>query len=332
MGYKKNLTVSFALLFVFSSCSIQKLAIDSITSSMTGSSEPSVLLTEEDPEFAKQSFPFALKLYEALLNEDPTNDRLLLTLAQGFTSYSNAFVESPARRLGIEQYELKQREFARAKAFYIRAYGYALRAMEVRHRGFKELWESKNLEEAFYNIKSDDAEYLYWLGTSLLAAISIQPSDPQMSVMIPQAVGACVAVMHLNPYYGDGAIHEMFVRLLGSLDTSLWWRPIEEDKDIVRRWLVEYYKENGLVNKSEEELIEFHFKQAITLSGNKRISPYISYAQAVFVPKQDRDGYVETLKKGLAIETEKYPEYRLENEIAKETCLWLLQTLDDIFI
>ncbi|MEM5947490.1 TRAP transporter TatT component family protein [Spirochaetia bacterium 38H-sp] len=330
---KKSLVFLIVVsVIIFSSCSIKQLAIDSLTSSMSATGEPSPFLTEEDPEFAKQSLPFALKLYETLLQQDPQNTQLLLMLAQGFTSYSNAFVEAPAKRLEINEYDKQQKEFARAKAFYLRAYRYALKSMEIRHKGFSKAWDAQNLELAFENIDRDDVDYLYWLGTSLLAAIAIQPSDPAMSIKIPQAVGACTAVLRLNPYYSDGAIHEMFIRLYGSLDVSLWWRAIPQEDDIVRKWLVEYYRKNRMEGKSTRELIEFHFKQAITLDEGKKLSPYIAYAQAVMVPLQDREGYISILKKALEIDTEKYPEYRLENEVARETAIWLIKTVDDIFI
>mgnify|MGYP006309743197 CR=1 FL=1 len=83
--------------FLFGSCSIQKMAVGAVADALGGGTTGGTSLTgDNDPELVGDALPFALKLYEILLEETPEHTGLLLTTGMGYVMYANAFVWTPA--------------------------------------------------------------------------------------------------------------------------------------------------------------------------------------------------------------------------------------------
>src|SRR6516225_4268939 len=85
--------------FVFAGCgTIKKSAINNVAGTLA--SGGSVFSRDDDPELVREALPFALKLYESLLESVPKNEDLLVATCAAFTQYSFAFVETDADVLG----------------------------------------------------------------------------------------------------------------------------------------------------------------------------------------------------------------------------------------
>ena len=82
-------------------------------------------------ELVRDAVPFALKLYESLLDSIPTHGPLLVATCSGFTQYAYAFIETDAIVLGDERHEEARALRERALRLYLRGRGYCLRAMDV---------------------------------------------------------------------------------------------------------------------------------------------------------------------------------------------------------
>src|SRR5262245_42099533 len=59
-----------------------------------------VFTRDDDPELVGDALPFALKLYESLLESSPKNEKLLVATCSAFTQYGVAFLEQRAIVLG----------------------------------------------------------------------------------------------------------------------------------------------------------------------------------------------------------------------------------------
>src|SRR5262245_62656874 len=59
-----------------------------------------VFTRDDDPELVGDAIPFALKLYESLLESSPKNEKLLVATCGAFTQYGVAFLEQRAIVLG----------------------------------------------------------------------------------------------------------------------------------------------------------------------------------------------------------------------------------------
>ncbi|MDR0497273.1 MAG: TRAP transporter TatT component family protein, partial [Treponema sp.] len=102
----KNGILLLCFLPLLASCSINKLAINSVSNALTGSGSSDVFTRDPDPELVGAALPFAIKMYEALLSQNPNHHGLLLTTGSLFVMYANAFVQGPAEMLdSIDYYE-----------------------------------------------------------------------------------------------------------------------------------------------------------------------------------------------------------------------------------
>ena len=93
--------------------------------------------TDEDPELVRDALPFGLKTMESLLAVVPDHEGLLLSLCRGFTSYSNAFVQSEGDLLVNTDYPRSVQLHERALKLYLRAQrlrAARARAAPPRHR------------------------------------------------------------------------------------------------------------------------------------------------------------------------------------------------------
>jgi hypothetical protein len=91
-----------------------------------------VFTRDDDPELIRDATPFALKLYESLLESVPTHVPLLISTCGGFTQYGYAFLEAEADSLDASRHADATALRERALKHYLRGRGYCLRAIDVR--------------------------------------------------------------------------------------------------------------------------------------------------------------------------------------------------------
>jgi len=288
-----------------SGCSMSQLAVRVAADALATSDEPNVFLSDNDPELIADALPFALKLYESLLQQDPENDALLLTTGSGYVSYANAFLQTPANQLPAEQYEKKERMLERAKNLYLRGRDMLLRALEIRHAGFRDNLENGDFEAIAAQTDGEDVPYLYWAGAAWMGAFSTDPFDLNLGLTIQSAASLVDRAFELNPSFDNGAIHEFYISYYASLPEGLGG-----DKDKARH----------------------HFERAVELANGKKASPYVSLATGISIPAQNVGEFKELMNKALAIDAELYPQYRLINTIKQREARWYLDNLQRFFI
>ena len=67
------------------------------------------------------------------------------------------------------------------------------------------------------------------------------------------------------------------------------------------------------------------------ISNNLDASPYISLAENVCIPNQDRNNFINLLYKALNIDMDTEPDLRLTNYINQKRAQWLLDNIDEFF-
>ena len=82
-------------------CSLKTMAVNAVANSLAAPSD--VLTRDDDPEFIGQAIPFGLKTYESLLESTPKHQGLLTATCSGYTSYTYAFVQTPAELAQLQQ-------------------------------------------------------------------------------------------------------------------------------------------------------------------------------------------------------------------------------------
>jgi predicted anti-sigma-YlaC factor YlaD len=289
---------------LFASCSINKMAVNVVAKTLS-SGDSTVFTSDDDPQLVADALPFAMKLYESLLEQAPKNEELLLSTGSLFAMYANAFIQTPAGMLPETDYEKQQQMLKRAKNMYLRGRGYLLRALELRHPGFGEHLANNQMEEALASTGSEDVPYLFWASASWLGAFSTEPFDMELLLNLPKALRMIERALELDESFGNGMIHDTLISVYGSLPASMG---------------------------GSEERARYHFRKAVEESAGLSASPYLGLATTVSVANQDVEEFRLLLGQALDIDVEASPENRLQNLLSQQRARWLLEHQEDFFL
>ncbi len=290
------------LLVLLSGCSIKKMAINKLGDALSGSGTG--FASDDDPELVKAAVPFSLKLIESLLAESPQHKGMLLAACSGFTQYSFAFVNQDADELEDTDIAAATRMRVRAKRLYLRARGYGLRGLEVKHAGFEQALR-KNPKAAVKSATASDVPLLYWTAAAWGSAISVSKDDPAL--------------------VSDQIIVEALIDRALELDEDF-------DRGAIHGVLISYEMARQGVTGDPALRSKKHFDRAMKLSGGKLASPLVSFAESVSVQNQNRAEFQALLDQALVINPDAVPESRLQNLVAQRRARWLLSRVDDLII
>jgi len=284
-------------------CSIKKIAVNKLGNALA--STGTTFEGDDDPDLVGDALPFALKLMESLLAESPRHTGLLLATTSGFTQYSYGFVGQPAERAFTENVDESNKLRQRARRLYLRAHSYGMRALEVRYPGFGAALASE-CTTALARVRKRDVPLLYWTAAAQGLAIDASKDDPEMIAQLPWVEAFIGRAMQLNETWSEGALPEFMMHL-----------------------------EAARNNAKAEEIrvrIDRYYQRALRLSGGRRASLFVSFAESSSVPAQNRARFQEMLERALSIDPDQHVETRLANILAQRRARWLLGRIDELFL
>ena len=302
----KNRVLLLCLIPLLAACSINKIVINKVSDALTGSGSADVFTGDSDPELVGDALPFAIKMYEALLSQNPEHQGLLLTTGSLFVMYANAFVQGPAERLdSVDYYEERIAGMDRAKKLYLRGYSLLLSALDKKYHGFSEATVGDgSLKTLLTQCKKEDVPLLYWTVAGGLAAYSIDVFDFNLGSSIPEWGAMIARAYELDPDFNNGAIDDFYIQFYAALPDTMG---------------------------GDKARAEFHFKKAVEKTKGLAAGPYVSYARAICVPAQDYDAFRENLEKALEIDPDEDPSGRLVNILSQRKARYLLDTAYEYF-
>ncbi len=282
---------------------VKRMAVNSLAEALA-SGDGTVYSGDNSPYLIKEATPFGLKLMETLLQEVPTNEKLLLALASGFTQYAFAFVKQDADEIEEENLEKALGVRDEARKLLLRARDYALRSLELKYPGFRDKL-FKDPTNVLAKVSKADVPQLYWTGASWGAAISISKDDTNIIGDLPIVEALMERALALDESYDNGAIHGFFIS----------------------------YEMSRLADAEENAArARKHFERAVELSKGQNAGFYVGMAEAVSVTLQNRKEFEELLNTALAIDVDKDPKLRLANTIFQNRARWLLARVDRLFL
>ena len=290
-----------AALALLSGCSVKTIAVNTVANTLSDTGD--VFTRDDDPELVRDATPFALKLYESLLESVPNHVPLLVSTCSGFTQYGYAFLEAEADALDSSQRAEATALRERALKHYLRARGYCMRGMNAR---FGRNTSQALLEDpaaALRRARKNDVPLLYWSAASWGAAISLGIDRPDLAIDLPSVRALADRALALDPTWNQGSIHELMISL-ESLPEALGGNP---------------------------ERARQHFKTAVELQKGLSPGPYVALATGIAVPAQDRVEYERLLKEALAIDPEKDPSNRMVILVTQKRARVLLDRVDEKF-
>jgi predicted anti-sigma-YlaC factor YlaD len=289
------------LLVGLTGCSLKKMAVNSVAGMLSESG--TTFSSDGDPELVRDAVPFAIKLYESLLESVPDNQGLLRATCSVFTQYAYAFVEADAEIIEPEDFAASMAMKERALKLYLRGRAYCIRAMELRHQGVEQALKL-NPDDALEWVRPKDVELLYWTGASWGAAIAIGQGKPALVADVPAVKALMNRALALDETFQQGAIHAALISL-EALPETMGGSP---------------------------ERARAHFERAVQLSGGHDPGPFVTLAASVSVAEQNRAEFETLLQQALAIDPEDNPEMRLPVIIAQNRARHLLERIDELFL
>lgn len=290
------------LALALNGCSVRKFAINKLGNSLANSG--ATFASDNDPEFVGQAVPFNLKLIEGLLAESPKHRGLLFAAASGFTQCSYVYVQQPSEEIESADLEKSAALRTRARNLYLRARDYGLRGLEAKHRSFRAALR-ENPKSAVRVARTADVPLLYWTAVAWGAAVSLSKDHPELVAEQPQIESLIDRAYQLDPAYDHG---------------------------VIEQFLISYESARQGVKGDFAARCQEHFERAVQLSAGQLASPFVSYAETVFIQKQNRAEFESLLQKALAVDPEARPEWRLSNLIMQRRARWLLSREDELFL
>ena len=284
--------------FYLPSCSINKLAMNLVADALTGDGNTDVFTGDSDPQLVGDAIPFAIKMYESLLSQNPTHQGLMLTTGSMFVMYANAFVQGPAEMLPNSQWKAREEGAMRAKMLYLRGYEILYNALEAKYPGFKKAAADENALKSYISkFKKEDVGTIYWAVAGGLSAYSIDIMDFNLSACIGQWNTMIHRAYELDPNFGGASLDEFFIIFYASLPEIMG---------------------------GDKEKAKQHFDITMKKTNGKSAGAYVSFAQSICIPDQDYDAFKDYLDKALAIDPDDDVSTRLVNIISQQKARWLL--------
>ena len=301
MSVSGRLLALVLLAGVLPACSIKKMAVNRLGDALAGTG--STFASDDDPELVGEAVPFGLKTMESLLAESPRHEGLLLAACSGFVQYAYGWVQLEADYVEEESLARATHMRERARKLYLRALGYGVRGLEVDYPGLRAAL-SEDPVAALAKTKKKDVPLLYWTAAAWAGAMSLMINDSEVSADQPIVDALARRALALDPSWEGGSIHEFFVS----------WE-----------------SGRSSIGGSKEKALE-HYQKALELSRGLRASPYVTYAESICVPEQDRAAFSAALERALAVDATEPNAQRLVNILMQKRARWLLPRVDEYFI
>jgi len=292
-------------LAAMTSCSLERMALNKAAGMLTAPSGNNTFTRDNDPEFVGDALPFAIKFYESMLAAIPDHDGLRLRTGSLYILYANAFLQTPADMISKTESDRRELLLQRAKNLYLRGRDLLIAGLEKRNPHLRQQWKERRYKDAAAPFTRKDVPALYWAAAGWVAAYAIDPFDTKLGLTLPQAASLMNRVLQLDPGFSRGAVHNFFILYFGSLPDYM----------------------GGDTAKARE-----HFRLALTASGNRDTSPYLSLASTVDVKEQNVEEFRSLLGKVLDFDPDSDPDNRLVNILNRRKARWLLDHMDDFFL
>src|SRR4051812_14903679 len=279
---------------------LKQIALGTVADSLSASGNG--FGRDDDPELIRDTLPVIIKLMEQIHEGLPKHQPLAVALTRAATSYGAAFIAEEADRVEDHDVAASKAIRGRARRMFLRGRGYGFDALELSVPGLRAALLGHDREAraaALGKAKKQDVAALYWTAAAWGLAISNSKDDLELVGQLPQVGEIMKRALALEESYDEGSLHEFFI----TYDSS------QNDK------------------KSAQQ----HYERALQLSHGKKLSPYITYAEAVLVDSQNKKEFVHVLGKVLAFDVDSDLDHRLVNILAQRRARWLMARIPDLF-
>jgi len=289
-------------------CSARMLVINELTDIIdTG---VTAFEQDDDLQMLEEAFPANIKLLEAVLANDPDNERLLTLLARLYGSYAFVFFEDRIEAAVLtgampdgNRGDSETLEQAVVR-YYAKGIEYALRALEVHHPGCREKMAKVSTAGQFIeSLDSTDVPPLFWYGFNLSAYVNHNRNSVRVIARAHLIEKAMKRVLALDPDYYYGSAHLV---------------------------LLAYYASRSPMMGGNIDLAVQHYQSLKELHDNRFLLADLFYARYIVYQKQDRRQFIQVLT-NIIDHGGGDKQFRLFNKVAEVRARTYLNVVDQLF-
>ena len=160
--------------------------------------------------------------------------------------------------------------------------------------------------EAKIKFIKNDVIDLYWLAAAYGGTIGSSRGNPFELIHLPSVGRLLRKCIELDPEWNNGAIYSAMMSFTAT--------------------------RSDLSAVALRDSVDFYFDKAIFYSDSLDAGPFITYAESVHKPYQERKEFVDKLNYVLDMKIKSRSDYELPNLIAKNRAEWLLSKTEEYFL
>ena len=160
--------------------------------------------------------------------------------------------------------------------------------------------------EAKIKFIKNDVIDLYWLAAAYGGTIGSSRGNPFELIHLPSVGRLLRKCIELDPEWNNGAIYSAMMSFTAT--------------------------RSDLSAVDLRDSVDFYFDKAIFYSDSLDAGPFITYAESVHKPYQERKEFVDKLNYVLDMKIKSRSDYELPNLIAKNRAEWLLSKTEEYFL
>ena len=253
----------------------------------------------EQPKLVSVYFERKIDKLEKTKSPDLDSQRLLMRTK---VEYGFGIIMEQASRLIDEDYSKAMAKYEQANKIFSEARDSGISIMSKKYPSFDK-WLNK---ETSIDFNADDMNDIYWLAASIGGCISSSRGDPFELINLPNVGRLLRTGIDINPEWANGSFYSAMM----SFTTT----------------------RSDLNETMLRDSVDFYFDKAIFYSNGKDAGPYLTYAESIHKPFQERKDFVDKLNYVINMENKPSNEFELTNLLAKSRAKWLLARTDEYFL
>ncbi len=217
--------------------------------------------------------------------------------------YAFGILMEKGDRLIDKDYSKGMIYYAKANKLFLEAKQSSLNILLDRYPNFNQ-WIKKDLTIHF-DVK--DTYDLYWLAASMAGAIqSSRGSNPYELINIPTIGKLLETAIFLDPNWESGSL----------FSAMMSYSAIRPD----------------LSGQAMKDTVDYYFKRSLEISDSLDASVFVSYAELIHKPRQEKNEFENKLKHAINVDLNKNKKIKLNNLISINRAKWLMSSTEDYFL
>lgn len=261
-----------------------------------------MIILQQKPEWAKGGYHYYVGKIEKRLLKSPNDPVLLQKGCEALTQYTFGFIMEEADRLMTIDYNGGKELYSQANEHFNQAVQYGNKSLMLKFEKY-DGWIS-NQSDLTPKFTDEDVPKLFWTAAAYGGAIKSSRGNPEWVILLPRVGQLLETALTIDSNWNKGAIYSAMISYTMS-------RPDPPNK--------------------KESIAEDFFKKAVIASNGLDLGPYVTLAESVMIPIQNRNEFTNLLYKALNIDMKADPDLALANQINRNRAQWLMDNIDEFF-